>query len=106
MSNPPLKQGLYDPAFEHDACGVAFVVDVQGRRSHRMVELGLRSLCNLDHRGATGAEANVGNGAGLLIQVPDAFLRAVVDFELPAPGTYAVGMAFLPRDDADFTQAR
>ncbi len=98
MSDLPGRQGLYDPRFEHDSCGVAFVVDVRGRASHRMIELGLRSLCNLDHRGATGAEENVGDGAGILIQVPDAFLRAVVDFELPAAGEYAVGCAFLPRD--------
>jgi glutamate synthase (NADPH) large chain len=91
-------EGLYDPAFEHDACGVAFVVDVHGRRSHRMVQRGLTALRNLDHRGATGAEDNVGDGAGILIQVPDAFLREVCDFPLPEPGTYAVGMAFLPQD--------
>ncbi len=94
----PTKQGLYDPRFEHDACGVSFVADLQGRRSHRMVELGLASLCNLDHRGATNAEPNVGDGAGILIQVPDRFLREVVDFELPAAGSYATGIAFLPRD--------
>ncbi len=105
MPHTPARQGLYDPTFEHDACGVSFVVDMHGRRSHRMIELGLRSLCNLDHRGATGAEANVGDGAGILIQVPDAFLRAVVDFELPDAGTYAVGTAFLPRDAADAAQA-
>ncbi|MEX2293971.1 MAG: glutamate synthase large subunit [Acidimicrobiales bacterium] len=95
---PPTKQGLYDPRFEHDACGVSFVVDMHGRPSHRMVELGLQSLCNLDHRGATNAEPNVGDGAGLLIQVPDRFLREVVDFDLPAPGRYATGIAFLPQD--------
>jgi glutamate synthase (NADPH) large chain len=94
----PAKQGLYDPRFEHDACGVAFVVDMHGRRTHRMVELGLQSLCNLDHRGATNAEPNVGDGAGILIQVPDRFLREVVDFGLPEAGAYAVGTAFLPRD--------
>jgi glutamate synthase (NADPH) large chain len=94
----PTKQGLYDPRFEHDACGVAFVVDMHGTRTHRMVQLGLDSLCNLDHRGATNAEPNVGDGAGLLIQVPDRFLREVVDFELPPVGAYATGMAFLPRD--------
>ena len=82
----PDKQGLYDPAFEHDACGVGFVVDMHGRPSHRMIELGISSLCHLDHRGATGAEANVGDGAGILIQVPDRFLRAVVDVELPPAG--------------------
>ncbi len=102
---PPFKQGLYDPAFEHDACGVGFVVDMHGRASHRMIELGFGSLCNLDHRGATNAEANVGDGAGMLVQVPDRFLRAVVDFDLPPAGHYAVGCAFLPRDAADAEQA-
>ena len=92
--------GLYDPANEHDGCGVAFVVDMHGRRSHEIVRQGLASLCQLDHRGATGAEANVGDGAGILVQVPDAFLREVVDFELPAAGSYAVGTAFLPQDPA------
>ena len=91
-------QGLYDPAFEHDSCGVGFVVDMHGRASHRIIELGIASLCHLDHRGATGAEANVGDGAGILVQVPDRFLREVVDFELPPAGSYAVGCAFLPRD--------
>ncbi|MEO7557094.1 MAG: glutamate synthase large subunit, partial [Acidimicrobiales bacterium] len=98
MADSPLKQGLYDPAYEHDSCGVGFVVDVHGRRSHRMVELGLRSLCNLEHRGATGAEANVGDGAGILTQVPDAFLRAEAGFALPPEGEYAVGLAYLPSD--------
>src|SRR4051812_26895624 len=101
----PDKQGLYDPAFEHDACGVGFVVDMHGRPSHRMVELGISSLCHLDHRGATGAEANVGDGAGILIQIPDRFLREVVDVELPAQGSYAVGCAFLPKDAADCATA-
>jgi glutamate synthase (NADPH/NADH) large chain len=98
MADRPGPQGLYDPAFEHDACGVAFVVDVDGRASHRMVELGLTALHNLDHRGATGAEANVGDGAGILLQVPDRFLRSVVDFDLPPAGEYAVGCAFVPTD--------
>src|SRR5262245_8800061 len=96
--NVPSPQGLYDPAYEHDACGVGFVVDMHGRASHRIIELGIASLCHLDHRGATGAEANVGDGAGILVQVPDGFLRQVVDFELPAAGTYSVGCAFLPCD--------
>jgi glutamate synthase (NADPH) large chain len=90
--------GLYDPRFEHDACGVAFVVDMHGRRSHDMVQKALTALHNLDHRGATGAEDNVGDGAGILIQVPDAYFREVCDFELPEAGTYAVGLAFLPRE--------
>ena len=88
----PEKQGLYDPRFEHDACGVGFVADMHGRRSHEIVRLGLSTLCNLDHRGATNAEVNVGDGAGILVQVPDAFLRAVCDFELPAAGSYALGL--------------
>ena len=94
----PTKQGLYDPRYEHDSCGVSFVADLQGRATHHMVELGLAALCNLDHRGATNAEPNVGDGAGILIQVPDRFLRAVVDVELPAAGSYATGIAFLPQD--------
>ncbi|MFZ6004118.1 MAG: glutamate synthase large subunit [Actinomycetota bacterium] len=98
-AGPPEKQGLYDPRFEHDACGVSFVVDMHGRPSHRMIELGLSSLCNLDHRGATNAEPNVGDGAGILIQVPDRFLREVAGFELPPAGHYATGIGFLPRDD-------
>mgnify|MGYP001493590687 CR=1 FL=1 len=97
----PERQGLYDPAHEHDACGVSFVVDMHGRRSHALVAQALESLCNLDHRGASGAEVNTGDGAGILVQVPDAFLREVVDFELPAAGSYAVGVAFLPAQGAD-----
>ena len=99
----PAQQGLYDPRFEHDACGVGFVADMHGRRSHEIVRLGLSTLCNLDHRGATNAEENVGDGAGILVQVPDGFLRAVCDVELPAAGSYACGIAFLPTGDA--TQA-
>jgi glutamate synthase (NADPH/NADH) large chain len=103
FSAAPERQGLYDPANEHDACGVAFVVDARGRRSHAIIEAGLTALCNLEHRGAAGAEVNSGDGAGILVQVPDAFLRAVTDFPLPeatAAGepTYAVGNAFLPAD--------
>ncbi|MFT7647615.1 MAG: glutamate synthase (NADPH/NADH) large chain [Candidatus Poriferisodalaceae bacterium] len=107
FSNPlpgaalPAAQGLYDPAMEHDGCGVAFVVDMHGRKSHDMVKRGLQCLFNLDHRGATGAEANVGDGAGMLIQVPDEFLRAVCDFELPTVGSYAMGIAYLPSNDPD-----
>jgi len=94
----PPAQGLYHPANEHDACGVAFVVDVAGRRSHDVLAKGLQALRNLDHRGASGHDPQTGDGAGLLVQVPDAFLREVVDFPLPAPGCYAVGTAFLPQD--------
>ena len=97
----PATQGLYDPRYEHDACGVAFVVDMHGRSSHDMVQRGLTCLYQLDHRGATGAEANVGDGAGMLIQLPDSFFRQVTDFELPDAGSYAAGMAFLPSEDPD-----
>ena len=94
----PIAHGLYDPRFEHDACGVSFVANIKGIRSREIVTLGITALCNMEHRGATGAEADTGDGAGILIQVPDAFLRAVAGFELPAIGKYAVGIAFLPAD--------
>jgi glutamate synthase (NADPH/NADH) large chain len=94
----PAPQGLYDGQHEHDACGVAFVADIHGRRTHSIVADALTALHNLDHRGASGAEINTGDGAGILTQVPDAFFREVVDFELPQLGAYAVGMAFLPED--------
>ncbi|WP_051104980.1 glutamate synthase large subunit [Catelliglobosispora koreensis] len=103
FSAAPYAQGLYDPANEHDACGVAFVVDARGRRSHAIVEAGLTALRNLEHRGAAGCEVNSGDGAGILVQVPHEFLRAVTDFPLPEPTAsgepaYAVGNAFLPAD--------
>src|SRR2546423_11153815 len=98
MPKLPERQGLYDPAFEHDACGVSFVVDMKGRRSHDIVDKGITALCHLEHRGAQGAETNTGDGAGILIQIPDGFLRAVVDFDLPLAGSYVTGIAFLPQD--------
>jgi len=97
--------GLYDPRFEHDACGVGFVAHIKGIASRSIVSMGMGALCNMEHRGATGAEADTGDGAGILIQVPDRFLREVVDFTLPAPGHYAVGMAFLPSDAEDAHKA-
>ena len=97
MQRIPPAQGLYDPVFEHDSCGVSFVVDLQGRRSHRIVELGFSALCHLDHRGAKGAEPNTGDGSGLLIQVPDRFLREVVDFSLPTGGVLCGGHRLPPR---------
>jgi glutamate synthase (NADPH/NADH) large chain len=100
-----LSQGLYDPAYEHDACGVAFVADLNGRRSHGVVEKGLAALCRLDHRGARGAEPNTGDGAGILVQIPDAFYRAEVDFALPPAGQYVTGLAFLPTSPADAARA-
>ncbi|MET9231748.1 glutamate synthase large subunit [Lentzea sp. NPDC003310] len=92
----PGPQGLYDPADERDACGVAMVADIQGRRSHGIVSDALTALANLEHRGAAGAEPTSGDGAGILLQLPDEFLRAVVDFDLPERGQYAAGIAFLP----------
>ncbi len=106
MATPPTRRGLYRPEFEHDACGVAFVVDMYGRPSHRMVRLGLDSLCHMEHRGASGAETNTGDGAGILIQVPDRLLRGVVDFALPPAGRYATGIAFLPADPAAANRAK
>ncbi|TDC91684.1 glutamate synthase large subunit [Saccharopolyspora aridisoli] len=97
--------GLYDPANEHDACGVAFVADLRGRRSHDLVDKALTALRNLEHRGAKGADPETGDGVGLLTQIPDAFFRGVVPFELPEAGTYAAGTAFLPADDAAAEEA-
>ncbi len=105
LSALPPAQGLYDPAAERDACGVAFLVDARGRRSHRLVEQGLIALHNMEHRGAAGSDPASGDGAGLLVQVPDEFLRQVAGFPLPeatssGEASYAVGNCFLPRDDA------
>jgi glutamate synthase domain-containing protein 2/glutamate synthase domain-containing protein 1/glutamate synthase domain-containing protein 3 len=97
----PGRQGLYDPRNEHDSCGVGFVANIKGRKSHDIIERGLQILVNLDHRGAVGADPLVGDGAGCLIQMPDALLRDWADghgLHLPAPGRYAVAMCFLPRD--------
>ncbi|MFL6128590.1 MAG: glutamate synthase large subunit, partial [Mycobacteriales bacterium] len=96
----PGRQGLYDPAAERDACGLAMVVDVQGRRSHETVERALTALHNLRHRGAAGAEPSSGDGSGLLMQVPDGFYREVAGIALPGPREYATGLVFAPTDDA------
>src|SRR6476661_2237468 len=101
----PVQQGLYNPAFEHDACGVAMVADMHGRRSRDIVDKAILALVNLEHRGAQGAEPQTGDGAGILLQVPDEFLRAVVDFDLPAAGSYATGIAFLPQSSKDAAAA-
>jgi glutamate synthase (NADPH/NADH) large chain len=108
FSGTPDAFGLYDPRFEHDACGVSFVCHIKGQRSRSIVADALDALCNLDHRGASGAEINTGDGAGILIQVPDRFLREVVEFPLPPAGAYGVGLAFLPLDPeaAEKTMAR
>jgi glutamate synthase (NADPH) large chain len=94
----PTAQGLYDPKNEHDACGVSFVCHLKGVRSHSIVDKGLTALENMEHRGASGAETNTGDGAGILVQMPHEFFAAILPFELPAPGEYAAGMVFLPRD--------
>ncbi len=97
----PPKQGLYDPQFEHDSCGVGFVVDIAGRKSNQIVRKSLQVLMNLQHRGAKGCEANTGDGAGILMQIPHQFYKSEckkLGFTLPAPGSYGVGMVFLPRD--------
>ena len=99
----PPQQGLYDPRNEHDSCGFGFVVDIQGRASHEIVQKALEVLLNLEHRGATGAEKNTGDGAGILLQTPHAFLAAELakaGVTLPGPGRYAAGMVFLPQDQA------
>ena len=106
LSAIPPAQGLYDPQNEHDACGVAFVATLTGEASHDIVAKGLTALRNLDHRGAVGSEPDSGDGAGILMQIPDAFLRGVVDFELPIAGAYAAGIAFLPTDEAEADKAR
>ncbi|MFE4176243.1 glutamate synthase large subunit [Streptomyces sp. NPDC056909] len=100
MDGRPAPQGMYDPRNEHDACGVGFVATLTGVASHALVEQALTVLRNLEHRGATGSEPDSGDGAGILLQVPDAFLREVAGFPLPEAGSYAVGIAFLPADDA------
>ncbi len=105
-SAQPPAQGLYDPQNEHDACGVAFVATLTGVPSHEIVLQGLTALRNLDHRGAVGGDPDTGDGAGIMIQVPDAFLRGVSGVELPDAGTYAAGMAFLPTDEAEAAEAR
>ncbi|WP_432059035.1 glutamate synthase large subunit [Streptomyces sp. S1] len=106
MDGRPAPQGMYDPRNEHDACGVGFVATLTGVASHALVEQALTVLRNLEHRGATGAEADSGDGAGILLQVPDAFLREVAGFELPEAGAYAVGIAFLPEDGIDAAVAK
>src|SRR6185437_8651142 len=96
-------QGLYDPAHEHDACGVGFVAHIKGRKAHAIIEQGLKILENLDHRGAVGADKLMGDGAGVLIQLPDLLYReemAKQGATLPPPGEYGVGMIFLPKEHA------
>jgi len=105
----PTSVGMYNPAFEHDSCGVAMVVDMHGRRSRDIVDKAITALLNLEHRGAAGAETHSGDGAGIMLQIPDAFLRAACreheGFDLPPEGSYATGIAFLPQSARDAAAA-
>src|SRR5437868_5213303 len=95
----PLAQGLYDPALDKDSCGVGFIADIKGRKSHQLIKDGLRILCNLEHRGAVGADPRMGDGAGILVQIPHKFFAkktSELGFKLPKPGEYAVGYLFMP----------
>src|SRR5579864_6210443 len=97
------SRGLYDPSQDKDSCGVGFIADIKGRKSHKLVEDALTILVNLEHRGAVGADPRAGDGAGILLQTPHKFLAkqaAALGFELPPPGHYAVGALFLPHEDA------
>ena len=97
----PQAQGLYDPALDKDSCGVGFIADIKGRKSHQIVDDALAILCNLEHRGAVGADPRAGDGAGILVQIPHKFFIKVADklgFKLPKPGDYAIGQLFMPRD--------
>ena len=99
----PERSGLYDPSFEHDACGVAMVATLNKKASHEIVQQGLQALRNLNHRGASGAEPNSGDGAGVMVRIPDEFLRLNVKFELPPAGSYATGIAFVPKNFGDLS---
>ena len=102
-ASPPPAQGLYDPKREHDACGVGFVADLRAHPNHKIIEHGLQILENLTHRGAVGADPLAGDGAGILVQIPHAFLKEVtapLRIKLPEPGHYAIGHLFMPRNRA------
>ena len=100
------NQGLYNSSFEHDACGVALVATLNKTPTYKIVASGLEALRNLEHRGASGSEPDSGDGAGILIQIPDDFYRQVVDFELPPQGFYGVGIVFLPKDESEYKEAK
>ena len=99
----PEKQGLYDPRNEHDSCGVGFVANIKGQKSHDIIVKGIQVLINLTHRGACGCDPETGDGAGILTQIPDEFFRGVCDFELPPLGQYAAGLVFLPDNEPSDT---
>src|ERR1043166_7096909 len=97
----PDAQGLYDPRLDKDSCGVGFIADIKGRKSHQIIKDALQILCNLEHRGAVGADPRAGDGAGILVQTPHKFFHRVaaeLGIALPEPGHYAVGVLFMPRD--------
>jgi glutamate synthase (NADPH/NADH) large chain len=97
-------EGLYHPGLDHDSCGIGFVADIKGRKSRKIIDQGLIALTNLTHRGAVGADPLAGDGAGMLLQIPDRLFRSEMaehDVELPPPGEYGVGMLFLPQDPVD-----
>lgn len=105
----PKAQGLYDPSKEHDSCGVGFVADLHNRQTHDIVEMGLQILLNLDHRGAVGADPKLGDGCGILVQIPHGFFAeecGKLGFTLPAPGQYAIGQFFLNRDEGERAKAK
>src|ERR1700689_2319820 len=109
LGRTPMATGLYDPAYEHDACGVGMVAHLNGRPDHGIVDRGLPVLERLAHRGASGAEVNTGDGAGILVQIPHRFLTSAAEaagFTLPDAGGYAVGLVFLPTDPDDAAKAR
>ena len=96
----PPAVGLYDPSLEKDSCGVGFIANIKGKKSHQIVSDAISILCNLEHRGAVGADPRAGDGAGILVQIPHAFFErkaAKIGFQLPKPGEYAVGALFMPK---------
>ena len=96
----PPAEGLYDPSLEKDSCGVGFIANIKGKKSHQIVSDAINILCNLEHRGAVGADPRAGDGAGILVQIPHAFFKrkaAEIGFQLPEPGHYAIGAVFTPR---------
>ncbi|MEN9714910.1 MAG: Ferredoxin-dependent glutamate synthase 1 [Actinomycetota bacterium] len=106
FSTAPAKTGLYDPALDKDACGLAMVATLRGTAGHDIIDTALTALTNLEHRGAVGSDAGTGDGAGILTQIPDTFLRAVAGFELPEAGYYAAGLVFLPTDADEAARAK
>ena len=97
---------LYDPRNEHDSCGVGFIAQVNGRKSHKIIREAIQALCNLEHRGAIGGDMKTGDGAGILFQIPHRFFTRVLEFNLPQAGNYGVGFLFLPQGEDEAARAR